>query len=784
MEENVKIVIFDGYTTSSSSPEAMPFRCFLTLAILVSAAPLMRAQLIGNPGFADFVAYSLAAGDFDGDGYTDLAAGAPGEYVGNIPHGAVHVLYGTPEGITQARQQLWTIETLGVLDEEKSVGLGDALVAGDFNGDGYDELAITGRGTTAFGPRGGIVYVVYGSPAGLDPSVGMQTWHLDRDDLCWIRTNRGSCTTSASMLDDMWGAALAAGDFNADGYDELAIGSPGLTVNGVERAGGVLVLTGDARGLLAEGYEFFTQNDPESIIDESETDDWFGDALEAGDINGDGFDDLAIGSPFEDIESANAKLAGGVNVLYGSGNGLTALGNQFLAASSAGTDSRPNEVFGSAMAIGHFSNAPSANPRFGDVAVGIPLRDADQSGGREGLVTFFVGTGAGLEAADQALVESENPLFTLAADEAFGAALEGGDFDGDGFDDLAAGLPQSLFGRGAFEIIQGMEGGLNTQERQFWTIDSLGVDRPICAPEIICDSATQADAMLGSTFAAGDFNMDGFMDLAVGAPSKARWIGYINDPPWTEIPRAGAFYVLYGSASGLSRENVQLWFQNTPPTAPVLVTPADNSELLVGGSETPADANVPFAIVWQPSFDPDSMATISYAWQISSSASFDDTLATFEGGELNQLVLTHGDLGDVLRAADVEYQGSVTWYHRVVAYDGLDYTPGEAGSIRLTRGLLVDAEHDELPVDAAILETFPNPASSRAHILFRTSDAGRVVLTLLDVRGAIVGRNASTVSAGSEGRFDLDVSHLPVGMYLYRISGGGLFQTGKLAVLR
>lgn len=122
------------------------------------------------------------------------------------------------------------------------------------------------------------------------------------------------------------------GDFNCDGFADLAIGVPGENIEITVDAGAVNVLYGTSptTGLTTTRAQFWSQNTA-GVLDGSAMSDQFGSALATGDFNRDGRDDLAIGVPFEDIGIIiNIMLnAGAVNVLYGGNAGLTATGNQF-----------------------------------------------------------------------------------------------------------------------------------------------------------------------------------------------------------------------------------------------------------------------------------------------------------------------------------------------------------------------------------------------------------------------------------------------------------------------
>ncbi len=116
------------------------------------------------------------------------------------------------------------------------------------------------------------------------------------------------------------GTALASWDFDADGHADVAVGIPDKRLGDAFGAGAVLVLYGSPSGLTARD-QWWTQDSP-GVKGASESWDSFGSALAAGDLDGDGYADLAVGAPREAVGSA--EQAGAVHVLYGAPTGLTA----------------------------------------------------------------------------------------------------------------------------------------------------------------------------------------------------------------------------------------------------------------------------------------------------------------------------------------------------------------------------------------------------------------------------------------------------------------------------
>lgn len=377
-----------------------------------------KPDVPGTAEIFDLFGASVEAGDFNGDGYDDLAIGSAAEAVnGNDGAGTVTILLGGASGLTATGAQLWHQDTAGVPEiAEPEEEFGFSLAAADFNNDTFDDLAIGSLDDPNGRSEAGAVNVLYGS-AGALTSVGAQVFHQNSPDV-----------PEMAESGDLFGASLAAGDFNADGNDDLAVGALGERVGTVNGAGAVIVLPGSGTGLTGTGSQLWNENST-GIPTAAASWEAFG-TVAAGDFDGDGDADLSIGVPNENVGAASG--AGMVFVLAGDPTGLSATGVQTWHQNIAGipgaaegaVGGSETDGFGAAVATGDFNG-----DTFADLAVGVPGEEVTSRTWDHGVVEVIYGTAAGLSATGAQIWHQNSPGLpgSIARDDFYGLVLMLGD---------------------------------------------------------------------------------------------------------------------------------------------------------------------------------------------------------------------------------------------------------------------------------------------------------------------------------------------------------------------
>ncbi|MBK8283769.1 MAG: FG-GAP repeat protein [Ahniella sp.] len=348
--------------------------------------PSADAILEVNQANARFGATVASAGDVNGDGFDDLIVGAPLFDASGADDGRAFLYFGGSGAFDTTPDA-----TLGLNQASAFFGVSVAG-AGDVNGDGFADVLVGSSGFDGAATNTGAALLYFGGAGAFNTTVDAN-----------LQSTVGGVRLGSSVA--------GAGDVNGDGFADIVIGSP-FFANGQANEGAAFLYFGGAGA-------FSTVVDAQFEINQADAE--LGTQVgSAGDVNGDGFSDVIIGSLRYDNGQADE---GGAFVFYGGStvnNGVDATleGNQAAAAMGSGLAS-----LGDINADG-----------FGDIAVGAALFDGFSTD--SGQVFVYLGAGSGISTTAYKQFDTG-----LSQPARLGFSLSGGDFNGDGYTDLITGMP-------------------------------------------------------------------------------------------------------------------------------------------------------------------------------------------------------------------------------------------------------------------------------------------------------------------------------------------------------
>ena len=535
--------VYDIIVTASDGTNSAHHDVAITVTDEYDLIPL--SSLDGTNGFTlngidayDQSGFSVSsAGDVNGDGYDDLIIGADGaDPNGDNRAGETYVIYGGANAPgTDGVLDLSALDgTNGFILNgiDGSDGSGRSVSsAGDVNGDGYDDLVIGAWGADPGGDSdAGETYVVYGGARapGTDGVL----------DLSMLDGANGFILTGIDGSDFSGFSVSSAGDVNGDGYDDLVIGARRGDPNGNNDAGETYVIYGGASAPGTDGVLDLSALDGSNgfILTGIDAGDQSGFSVSsAGDVNGDGYDDLVIGALYAD--PGGDGNAGETYVVYGGARAPGTGGVLDLSTLNGSngfilTGIDVNDVSGFSV-----SSAGDVNgDGYDDLVIGA--RRADPNGGDSGE-TYVVYGGASAPGSDGVLdlptLDGTNGFILTgidASDYSGQSVSSAGDVNGDGYDDLiigAFGADPNGDNSGETYLVYGGANAPGTDG----VLDLGALDG---TNGFILAGIDRYDSSGISVSSAGDVNGDGYDDLIIGAYRAGGF--------------AGETYVVYGGATG------------------------------------------------------------------------------------------------------------------------------------------------------------------------------------------------------------------------------------------
>ena len=536
-----------------------------------------------------------AAGDLNGDGFADLVISARYGSDGGFRAGEAYVVFGTAGGfgetVTDGAIVRQIVDLTSLTGSQGFIVQGanaydyagsGVASAGDVNGDGFTDLIVGAFGADDGGSISGNAYVVFGTAAGFGTATTVAGVVRQVIDLATFSSSQGFVIQGDSSGDYAGISVDGAGDVNGDGFADLIVGAAGGD-DGGGNAGEAYIVFGTSGSFGTGNVVDLTSllSNQGFIIQGDIGFDKAGFSVSsAGDINGDGFDDLIVGAP---LGYDGGPTAGEAYVVFGAAGGFG------VAITTAGVARQVIDLTSLTSAQGFIIQGANAGDQTGagvsslgdingdgydDMIVGAPNHSDGGLATGEAYVIFGAAGGFGQAVTTAGVVRQVLDLGSLGAAQGFliqgdhpfdfmGTAVSNaGDVNGDGFDDLLIGNRNADGPHnndyGATYLLFGHAGGFGALDTAtgIRLIDLSHLD----ATDGLIILGPQYGAMAGNSVAgAGDLNGDGFDDLIIGDDSDSQAGSH-----------AGAAFVLFGAPKGSAVDTT--------------VTGGTGNDLLIGGS--------------------------------------------------------------------------------------------------------------------------------------------------------------------------------------------------------